>query len=150
MFDSPVRLSEKLQLDPVSLKVLNVDQAFAAILKLEQPDVQGATATLYRYFLTADEAVILFLGPVTAIPVDEDDVTMVLGGDLDPTASTVPKRKYLSVSSEDGRTFDEWDGDGNKELFDGFLTITRELTEAVEGQLPDAAPDDRALASLYE
>jgi hypothetical protein len=141
------RYSERLSLEPVTVKLKNVDLALANMVKTEQPDLQGAEVTLSRLFIEPNEAVMLFQGPIIAAEIDEQDVTLVLGGDMDPTAATVPRRKYLSVNSEDGRTLAEMTTDGEKELFDGFLTITRDLTETVEGNQPDAANDDRALGA---
>jgi hypothetical protein len=114
------------------------------------PDLQGATAILSRLFLTRNEAVIIFYGQITAVDPDEDSVELVLNGDMDPTASVVPVRKYAQVNSADGKTLDQMTTDGDENLFDGFLTITRDLTQAIEGQAPDAITPDRALSSLYQ
>ena len=81
------------------------------------------------------------------VAVKDDWATLTLAGELDPTASLVPTRKYSHLHS-DGRTLLELQDAGESHLFDGFLSITRDLTELIEGHLPDAAGEDRTLGEF--
>jgi len=172
--DFAVKFTQKLQLDPVSLHLQNVSLEMAAIVNTQRSDIQGAPATLSRFWPAINEALVLFSGVVTEIDVDEKEVLVVLAGDLDPTASQVPKRTYMATCS---RTFKDAScgyvngvdpndpgtglpyvacpkdfvsctARGRKHRFDGFIHIQRDLTLAYEGVAPDAAAPQRTLASL--
>lgn len=145
VLDSPVRFSEKLRLDPVIVKLENIDLATAQMLDDEGGLIQGVEATLSRLYLAARETVTLFIGQISDVEVDEREARLTLAGDLDPTATQVPKRKYSHLNSADGKTFLEMAA--TPHLFDGFLHITRDLTLAVEGQTGEPE-DDRALAEF--
>ena len=172
--ESGVRYSEKLRNDPVTVKLQNIDLQTAAMLKTEGTNVQGQEATLQRLFLKANEAVILFKGRISEVELDERNATLTLAGELDPTASQVPKRKYSNLcvwdfkdsncgyvngvdpnDPETGLPFTACPKDllscqarGRQQRFPGFLTITRDLTEVVEGHAPDAEPNDRVLGDF--
>ena len=172
--ESPVRYSQKPQLNPVTLTLQNITLETAQMLQNEQPDAQGVEATLERLFLQANEAVILFRGRIGEVAMEERSATLTLQGDLDPTATEVPQRKYSNlcvwdfkdtncgyvdgVDPDDPATgqpfttcpkdFSSCQARGREHRFPGFLHITRALTEAVEGQLPDAQPDERTLGEF--
>lgn len=176
ILDAPARYVQKLQLEPVTVRLQNIDLATAKTLKTEQAAIQGQEATLSRLFLKAHEAVTLFVGQISEVEINERDATLTLVGDLDPTATQVPKRKYShlcvwdfkdtncgyvdGVDPNDPETglpfvicpkdFLSCQARSREERFPGFIHITRDLTEAVEGQLPGYEEDDRALAGLYE
>ena len=141
---SAILYTQKLRQEPFTVKLQNITLATAKILKAEGADLQGVEATLRRLFLATDNAELtLFFGRIGQVDVDEREATLSLVTELDPVASQVPKRKYSHLHSSDGKTLLEYAA--TPHLFDGFLHLTRDLTLAVEGQLPDAAEDDRAL-----
>ena len=160
LLDSPIRSSQKLELNPVAVRLQNIDLQTASLLQAEQSDLPGVEATLERLFLAANESVILFRGRIGEIAVDERSATLTLEGDLDPTAARVPTRKYSSLcvwdfkDSNCGYT-DGVDPDdpvtglpfltcpkdflscqarGRQHRFPGFLHVTRDLTQTIEGQ----------------
>jgi hypothetical protein len=169
------KYTERLRLEPVTVRLQNITLETAKLLKDEGHALQGQEATLSRLYLAAGEAVVLFKGRVSEIEVNERDATLTLAGDLDPTAALVPRRKYSPLCAwdfkdancgyEDGvdpldpvtaqpfvfcpKDLLSCQARGRQQRFPGFLTITRELTESVEGNRPDTN-DDRALAALFE
>lgn len=173
MLDAPIRLTEHLQLEPVRARLQNIDLQTAEMLQTEQSDLQGVEATVERLFLAANEAVILFRGRIGEIQLRERDAVLTLEGDLDPTATQIPRRKYSNlcvwdfkdshcgyvdgVDPDDPQTgqpflacpkdFLSCRARGREHRFPGFLHLTRDLTEAVEGQSRRADPDeDRTLS----
>ncbi|MBI4459493.1 MAG: DUF2163 domain-containing protein [Acidobacteria bacterium] len=172
---SPIRYTQKLAVEPVLAELQNITLETAAMLKAEQSDLQGAEAVLQRLFLKAGEAVILLVGRIGQVEVDERKAVLTLAGDLDPTAAQVPSRKYSSLcvwdfkdakcGYEDGadpndpatgqpfascpKDFLSCQARGRQHRFPGFLHVTRDLTEAIEGQLPDAQARERALNDFY-
>ena len=173
IFDSPIRLTEQLRLEPVRVRLQNIDLQTAQMLKTEQSDLQGVEATVQRLFLAANEAVILLRGRIGEIQLTERDAALTLEGDLDPTATALPRRKYSNlcvwdfkdancgyvngVDPDDPQTgqpflvcpkdFASCRARGREHRFPGFLHVTRDLTEAVEGQSHRAGPEeDRTLS----
>ena len=169
------KYSEQLQLQPVTVRLQNITLETAKLLKDEGSDLQGQEATLERLFLAARETVVLFKGRISEIEAGEQEATLTAAGDLDPTAAQIPQRKYSALcvwnfkDSRCGYT-DGVDPDnpatvqpftvcpkdllscqarGRQQRFPGFLTITRDLTEAVEGNAPDP-DDDPTLAAFYD
>ena len=167
ILESSLRYSQRLQLEPVRVRLQNIDLQTAAMLQTEQSDLQGVEATLQRLFLPANEAVILFRGRVGEVQLNERDATLTLEGDLDPTATAIPQRKYSNlcvwdfkdldcgyvdgVDPDDPATgqpflvcpkdFASCQARGRQHRFPGFLHITRDLTEAVEGQTKTPEPE---------
>ena len=170
VMNSPVRYTQKLRLQPFAVELQNIDLQTAAMLKAAKSLMQGAEAVFERLFLQANEAVTLFRGPIIEMEIDERRAALTLAGDLDPTATQVPRRKYASLCMWDfkdsncgytggvdpddpatGRPFAACPKDflsclarSRQERFPGFIHVTRDLTEAVQGQTPDTG-DDRAL-----
>ncbi|MCH8267234.1 MAG: DUF2163 domain-containing protein [Acidobacteria bacterium] len=166
----PVRYTQKLRTEPLTIELQNIDLQTASVLKAEQTAIQGVEAAFERLFLKVNEAVTLFRGPISEIEIDERRVTLTLVGDLDPTASHVPQRKYSSLCVWDftdlrcgytggvdpndpdtGQPFTVCPKDflscvarSREERFPGFIHVTRDLTDAVEGQVRDKE-DDRVL-----
>ena len=160
VLDSAIRLSEQLRVEPVTVRLQNIDLRTAQVLDLERSDLQGAEATLSRLYLAANEAVILFRGRIGEVQMDERTAVLKLEGDLDPTATEIPRRKYSNLCVWDfqdancgyqGGTDPNDPGTGQPFLicpkdflscrargrehrFPGFLHITRDLTESIEGQ----------------
>jgi phage-related protein len=117
----------------------------------------------------------LFQGRISEIDVNEQDATLQLAGELDPSSAQIPQRKYSALCVWDfkdancgyvdgvdpddpatGQPFTVCPKDlpscmarGRQQRFPGFLTITRDLTEAIEGNVPDPA-DDQMLSELYD
>ena len=175
ILDAGPKYSEQLQLHPVTVRLQNITLETARMLKDEGTGVQGQEATLERLFLQAGETVILFRGRISEISVDEQEAVLTLSGELDPTSAQIPRRKYsalcvwefkdASCGYSDGvdpidpatslpytvcpKDLASCQARGRQHRFPGFLTITRELTESVEGNTPDPN-DDRALAALYD
>jgi len=172
--DSPIRYSHRLQLEPVTVRLQNITLETAAALQAEQSDLQGVEATLERLFLKAGETVILYVGQISEIEVEEREARLTLVGDLDPTAVQVPRRKYSSlcvwdfkdancgyVNGEDPdnpetgqpfltcpKDFASCQARGRAQRFPGFIHVTRELTVSIEGQLPDAHDEERMLGEF--
>lgn len=162
ILESPIRYSQRLQLEPVSVRLQNIDLQTAAMLQAEQSNLQGVEATFERLFLAANEAVILFRGRIGEVQLDERTAALTLEGDLDPTATAIPKRKYSNlcvwdfkdancgyvdgVDPNDPATgqpfvicpkdFLSCQARGRPHRFPGFLHITRDLTESIQGQSP--------------
>ena len=160
MLDSGIRLTEQLRVEPVTARLQNIDLQTAQTLDLERSDLQGVEATVERLYLAANEAVILFRGRIGEIQMDERTAMLTLEGDLDPTATEIPRRKYSNlcvwdfkdvncgyvdgVDPDDPQTgqpflvcpkdFLSCGARGREHRFPGFLHITRDLTEAIEGQ----------------
>jgi hypothetical protein len=175
MVETGPRYSEQLQLHPVRVRLQNITLETAALLQAEGTNLQGQEATLERLFLAARETVVLFRGRISEIVVDEREATLTLTGDLDPSAAQVPRRKYSALCVWDfkdancgyvdgldpndpvsGQPFvscpkdlDSCQRRGRLHRFPGFLTITRELTETVERNMPDPE-EDATLSELYE
>jgi len=169
------KYSEQLQLQPVTVRLQNITLETAKLLKDEGSDLQGQEATLERLFLAARETVVLFKGRISEIEAGEQEATLTLAGDLDPTAAQIPQRKYSALcvwnfkdsrcgytdgvdpdNPATGQPFTVCPKDllscqarGRQQRFPGFLTITRDLTEAVEGNVPDP-DDDPTLAAFYD
>jgi uncharacterized protein DUF2163 len=175
VLDAGPKYSEQVRLNPVTVKLQNITLEAARLLKDQGAAIQGQEATLERLYLQAAETVVLFKGRISEVEVDEQNATLTLKGDLDPTAAQVPARKYSAlcvwdfkdsncgyvdgVDSDDpgtglpfitcGKDLASCKARGRAHRFPGFLTITRELTEAIEGNSPDPN-DGRALSALYE
>ena len=158
--DSAIRVSEQLRVEPVTVRLQNIDLQTAQVLDLERSDMQGIEATIERLYLAANEAVILLRGRIGEIRMDERSAVLTLEGDLDPTATEIPRRKYSNLcvwdfkdsncGYEDGvdpddpqtgqpflacpKDFLSCRARGREHRFPGFLHITRDLTEAIEGQ----------------
>jgi len=174
ILESPIHYSQKLQLDPVTLTLQNVSLDVAAILQSLGSDIQGAEATLRRLYLSANDAVTLYVGSIGALDIDERNVTITLVGDLDPTATQVPVRRYSATCVWDfkdadcgytagsdpadpstGAPFVSCPKDflscgarGRQHRFPGFLHISRDLTLSIEGQQPPAQSSSITLADL--
>jgi len=173
--DSGPKYSEQLQLQPVRVRLQNITLETALLLQAEGSGLQGQEATLERLFLAARETVVLFKGRISEIAVDEREAKLTLAGELDPSSAQVPRRKYSALcvwdfkdancGYTDGQDPDDpatgqpfavcpkdllsCEARGRRQRFPGFLTITRELTEAIEGNAPD--PDeDEPLSELYD
>ena len=160
VLDSGIRLTEQLRVEPVTVRLQNIDLRTAQALDLERSDMQGIEATIERLYLAANEAVILFRGRIGEIQIDERTAVLRLEGDLDPTATEIPRRKYSNLcvwdfkdancdyadgvdpdDPETGQPFLICTKDflscrarGREHRFPGFLHITRDLTESIEGQ----------------
>ena len=160
ILESPIRYSQRLQLEPVQVRLQNIDLQTASLLKTQQTNLQGVEATVQRLFLPVNEAVILLRGRIGEVELDERTAGLTLEGDLDPTASRIPARKYSPACAWDfkdsncgyvggvdpndpatGQPFAVCPKDflscqarGRSHRFSGFLHITRDLTEAIEGQ----------------
>lgn len=169
------KYSEQLQLYPVTVRLQNITLETAQWLREEGASLQGQEATLERLFLEAGETVILFRGRISEMEVGEREATLRLAGELDPSAPRIPRRKYSALCVWDfkddncgyrdgldpddpatGQPFlhcpkdlESCKGRGRAHRFPGFLTITRELTESIEGNAPDAAETD-GWNALYE
>lgn len=163
ILDSPVKYNQALQSKPVTVKLQNVSLEMAAVLKAQQSGMQGVEVTLRRLFLQANDAVTLFVGVITQMDIDEQSVMLMLDGDLDPTASTVPTRTYSqlcmwkfkdsncgymdNVDAGDPSTgqpfltcskdFLSCTARGRQQRFPGFVYLTANLTQAVQGQQPN-------------
>ena len=164
VIDSAIRLSEQLRVEPVTVRLQNIDLQTAAVLDFERSDLQGVEATIERLLLAANEAVILFRGRIGEVRIDERTAVLTLEGDLDPTATEIPRRKYSNLcvwdfkdtncGYADGtdpnnpatgqpflicpKDFLSCSARGREHRFPGFLHITRDLTEDIEGQRKSA------------
>src|SRR5579885_2785813 len=162
--DGPIKYTQKLQRQPVTVKLQNVTLEMAAIVNAQKAAIQGAHAILYRLFLPVNDSITLFDGLITEVDVDEQTVSLTLDTDLDPTASDVPVRQYAAlcawnfkdancgyvdgVSPNDpgtglpytvcGKDFASCTARARTQNFSGFIHISRDLTLLYEGQQPDA------------
>ncbi|HWP85954.1 MAG TPA: DUF2163 domain-containing protein [Terriglobia bacterium] len=168
------RYSEQLQLQPVQVRLQNITLETAQMLQSEGALLQGQEATLERLFLAARETVVLFKGRISNLVVSESDATLTLAGELDPSAARIPRRKYSALcvwdfkdarcGYTDGvdpndpgtgqpfvvcpKDFVSCQARGRKHRFPGFLHITRELMEIVEGSAA-GAPEPRDWSEVY-
>jgi len=173
LLESGARYSERLRGEPVTVKLQNITLETAELLKEEGSAIQGVEATLERLYLAARETVVIFRGRISEVEINERDATITIASELDPTATQIPKRKYSALCVWDfkdancgyvdgvdpndpgtgqpfvicPKDFASCQARSREERFPGFLTVTRELTESVEGQTPDAN-DDRALSAV--
>jgi hypothetical protein len=146
--------------EPVTVRLQNIDLRTAEVLDLERSDLQGIEATIERLYLAANEAVILFRGRIGEVRINEQTAVLTLEGDLDPTATEIPRRKYSNLcvwdfkdsncgyvdgtdpnNPETGQPYLVCPKDflscrarGREHRFPGFLHITRDLTDSIEGQ----------------
>jgi hypothetical protein len=175
VLESPVTYTNELQLDPVRVRLQNITLETAAMLQAEQSSLQGVEGSLARLFLRANEAVTLFAGKISEVQIEEQTATLTLAGELDPTAAPIPRRKYSALCVWDfkdancgyadfedpldpatalpyvtcPKDFMSCQARGRQHRFPGFIHISRELTQAVEGQAPDAADKDRRLSEAF-
>ena len=173
--ESGPKYSEQLQSHPVKVRLQNITLEMAQILKAEGAGLQGQEATLERLFLAARETVVLFQGRISEIAVNEREATLTLASELDPISAQIPSRKYSALCTWDfkdsncgyvngldpndpttGEPYTVCPKDlascqarGRQQRFPGFLTITRGLTESVEGNVPDLG-EDETLAELFD
>ena len=171
---SPVRYTQKLQVQPVSVRLQNITLDTAKMLQQERDAIQGSEATLQRLFLDCNEALTLFVGRVAEIHVNDRSADITLAGDLDPIATQVPARKFTAscvwgfkdtncgytpgadpADPTTGSPFSTCPKDflscqarGRQHRFPGFIHISRDLTLAIEGQLPDSVTPARTLGQL--
>jgi len=155
------------------VQLQNISLATAALLKSEGAALQGQEATLERLYLAAGEALLIFRGRISEIALSDTAATLQLAGELDPTATQIPRRQYSALCAWDfqdsncgyvpnvdpldpqtsqpftfcPKDFFSCQARGRQHRFPGFLHLTRELTESVEGAAP-VLPDDRALSVL--
>ena len=173
VLDSAIRYTQQLQLDPVTVRLQNITLEMAELLKSSSDDIQGAEARLQRLYLPASEAVTLFVGRIAQIAVDDQTATIQLAGDLDPTASQVPRRKYSATCAWDFKDADcgyttndpvdpatnlpftacpkdflSCQARGRQHRFSGFIHISRDVTLSVEGQLSSQPSTTRTLSEL--
>ena len=160
VLDSAIRLSEQLRVEPVTVRLQNIDLRTAEVMDLERSDLQGIEGTIERLYLAANEAVILFRGRIGEVRINEQTAVLTLEGDLDPTATEIPRRKYSNLcvwdfkdsncgyvdgtdpnNPETGQPYLVCPKDflscrarGREHRFPGFLHITRDLTDSIEGQ----------------
>lgn len=163
ILDSPVKYNQTLQSNPATVKLQNVSLEMATVLKAQQSDMQGVEVMLRRLFLQVNDSVTLFVGVITQMDIDEQSVILTVDGDLDPTASTVPTRTYSQLCMwnfkdsncgyTDGvdpadpnttlpfaacdKTFLGCQARGRAQRFPGFVYLTANLTQAVQGQQPN-------------
>jgi hypothetical protein len=174
ILNSPIKASQTLLLNPVTIHLHNITLETAAMLQLEGAAAQGVEATLRRLYLAANEAVTLFVGRVAEIDIDQNTAAITLAGEIDPTASQVPARKYSATcvwdfkdsncgytngidpaDSSTGAPFTSCPKDffscvarGRQRRFPGFIHISRDLTLSIEGQAPASQAGVRTLADL--
>ncbi len=174
ILNSAVRYTQKLQLDPVRVNLQNISLETVAMLKDTGSDIQGVEATLQRLYLNINDVVTLFVGRIAQIDIDQQSAAIMLAGDLDPTASQVPTRKFSAMcvwnfkDSDCGYTDGVDPADpstnapyaacpkdflscvarGRQHRFPGFIHISRDLTLSIEGQAPDASATTRTLSEL--
>lgn len=174
ILNSPIKTSQTLSLNPVTIQLQNITLETAAMLQLQGSDAQGVEATLRRLYLPASEAVTLFVGRVAEIDIDQNAASITLAGELDPTASQVPVRTFSAtcvwefkdsncgytdgsdpVDPSTGTPFTSCPKDflscttrGRQRRFPGFIHISRDLTLSIEGQTPDSQSTSRTLADF--
>ena len=176
LWDSAVRYARGLEADGGNVRLSNIDRTLAQ--NLRDTDFEGGTATLQKFFLDAEEAVTIFEGRILAAEITEEAAEFRLSGELDPTALQFPKRNYSALCPwrfkgpecgyQDGvdpndpgtgqpfqtcpKDFAACTARGRTHRFGGFVHVTREVTEAVEGTgtvpptlapaLPPGSPGD--------
>ena len=157
LWDSAVRYSRGLEVDGGVVRLSNIDLTLAQ--NLRDTDFKGAAAPLEKFFRDAEEAVTISEGRVLRAEVTEQAAEFRVGGDLDPTARQFPKRNYSALCPwrfkgpecgyQDGvdpndpgtgqpfeacpKDFSACTSRGRTHRFGGFVHVTREVTEAVEG-----------------
>ena len=172
--DAGPRYSEQLQLNPATVRLQNITLETAAMLRDQGDSIQGQEATLERLFLEAGETVVLFKGRISEIQVNEQEAVITLSAELDPTSAQVPARKYSALCVWDfkdancgytdgvdptdpatGQPFAVCSKDlsscqtrGRGQRFSGFLTVTRDLTESIEGNVPEA-PGNGDMSDMF-
>ena len=144
-FDDTITHHRSLALDTATVAVENASLYFTDLLKTVT--LEGATATLRRFYAEADEAVTIFQGKVSACRIERRRADISLMSGLDPTAQKVPERFYSSLcdwkfkSTECGytgsaftvcnKTFADCTARAQTHRFNGFIHLTRDLAEQV-------------------
>ena len=172
--DFAVKYNQTLQSKPVTVKLQNVSLDMAAVLKAQQSNMQGVEVLLLRFFPAVNDSVTLFNGVITQVEIDEQSVMLTLDSDLDPTASQIPKRQYSQLciwnfkDSNCGYTDGVDPSDpstglpftfcpkdllscqarGRQQRFPGFVHITADLTQLIQGQAPPNVVQPQPLSSV--
>ena len=144
-FEDSLTQHRSLQLDRAVVVVENASLYFTELMKTVTLD--GATAKLQRLYSEADEVVVIFDGRVASCRIERRHAELVLISGLDPTARRIPERVYSQQctwkfkSAECGytgteftvcnKTFADCTARAQTHRFNGFIHLTRELTEQV-------------------
>lgn len=129
------------------LRLDNIDLATAAVLKAQRDVIQGAPAALVEYFLEAAQEVAIMTGTIGELTSDEQNAALTING-VELATSQTPMRVYANLCTEKfknaacgyvgasatcDKTFAACTGFGRTHRFNGFLQLTRDLTDAVAG-----------------
>lgn len=134
----------------------NVDLETAAILKDRRDDLQGAAAVLALYYLAGGTEVPLLTGTIGAAECDQASARITLVG---PELNVIqlPLRSYsqyctwkfkseecgyVGELTECDKTFAACTVRARTQRFNGFVHITRDLTQLVEGPRRDEPADE--------
>ena len=91
-FDGSITHRRSLELDTATVQVENASLFFTELLKTLT--LEGATASLRRLFLEADETVTIFDGIVSSCRIERGAAELRLTSRLDPSATRIPQRFY--------------------------------------------------------
>lgn len=165
LWDAAVRYTRGLEMDGGVVRLSNIDRTLAQ--NLRDTDFEGATAQLRKFFLEANEAVVIFEGRIFQSEVTENAAEFRLGSEFDPTAMQFPKRDYAAlcpwlfpgvdggfkgdecgyISPPDPGPFTTCPKDfsactarGRTHRFGGFVHITREVSEVIQDAPAGAYP----------
>ncbi len=164
LWDGQARYTRGLEMDGGLVRLSNIDRTLAQDLR--DTDFEGAIALLQVLFLDAEEAVTLFDGRIFASELTESAAEFRLGSELDPTAFSFPKRDYSALcawrfkGAECGYVDGVDPNDpgtglpfvicpkdttacaarGRTHRFGGFVHVTRDVTEAIQGTPAGEAP----------
>ena len=172
--DFAVTYNQTLQSKPVTVKLQNISLDMAAVLKAQQSNMQGVEVLLLRFFPAVNDFIVLFDGVITAVQIDEQSVMLTMDYDLDPTASQIPARQYSQLCGwnfkdsncgyTDGvdpndpstglpftscpKDFLSCQARGRQQRFPGFIHITADLTQLIQGQAPPNVVQPQPLSSV--
>lgn len=164
LWDSAVRYTRGLEVDGGIVRLSNIDRTLAQ--NIRDTDFEGATAQLRKFFLDAEEAVVIFEGRIYQAEITENAAEFRLGIEFEPTAFEFPKRDYNALCPwkfkgaecgyQDGvdpndpgtgqpfqtcpKDFAACTARGRTHRFGGFIHVTREVTEVIQGAPAGEAP----------
>lgn len=151
-FEDSIQQHRSLQLDRATVVVENGSLFWTELMKTVT--LEGATATISRLYSEADEAVAIFTGSIASCRIEQRRAELAIVSGLDPTARRIPERVYSPhctwkfKSAECGyvgteftvcnKSFADCTARAQTHRFNGFIHLTRELTEQTS---PAPTPD---------
>jgi hypothetical protein len=125
----------------------NIDLAMRQVMKTQRDVIQGCTAVLSEFWLEANAEFVIARGELSAPEVDENRVALTINGiELNTVETPVrpvsqdctwifksPDCGYVGGETDCNKSFARCTVLGQTPRFNGFIHLTRTLSEAVQG-----------------